>query len=69
MTEIKILQQKKDKVGRKTLFQNRAFFNLIKIIILYKLINNKVYQEKICIFLIFDNYKIRTPKWCAIFVI
>lgn len=33
MTEIKILQQKKDKVGRKTLFQNRAFFNLIKIIL------------------------------------
>ena len=29
MTEIKILQQKKDKVGRKTLFQNRAFYNLI----------------------------------------
>ena len=45
------------------------YFNLIKIIILYKLINNKLYQEKICIFLIFDNYKIRTPKWCAIFVI
>lgn len=33
MTKIKILQQKKDKVGRKTLFQNRAFFNLIKIIL------------------------------------
>lgn len=34
---------------------------------MYKLINNKLYQEKICIFLIFNNYKIRTPKWCAIF--